>query len=303
MYIMTDAVTIRQPAMANFMVDSADRNLQGTTPQFSAEIQAWNDFTISKGQPLLDSFARRIACVEVQFPWAIPNITEYNNTFYIVFDNITPIKQLVTIPIGFYTGVELANAVETAIAALATPPTSPIFVDYDAGNRSFTFQSVGQEFSLTNSGFSTIDAVAFFSQPSLLKTLGITVNQLAQPVINNITGITTMIRYTDFVDITSTRINYNSDAKDGTTKANTIRDYVVRIYIGNDINTYIEDPAGTRPFEIHRQIYHPKFIRMNPEQFLNSVDLQVRDQYGNLVYVPPGSTYPDYKLTFVASEQ
>jgi hypothetical protein len=292
--------------MANFMVDSADRNLQGVSTSIapsstSPDTQAWNDFTISKAQPVLDSFARRIACVEVQMPWAIPNITTYNNTFYASF--VVGGLKLITVPVGFYTGDELALAVTASFASLVGIGGPPPTVAYDAGNRTFTITTVGGNDVTIWNGVGAIDYRAYYSQASLLRTLGFTPNQFGIAIVVSRTGIPTFIRYTNFVDITSTRLNYNSDAKDGTTKQNTIRDYVVRIYIGNDINTYIEDPAGTRPFEIHRQICHPKFIRMNPEQFLNSVDFQVRDEFGNLVYVPLGSTYPDFKLTFVASEQ
>jgi hypothetical protein len=303
-----EAVTVRQPAMANFMLDSADRNFQGAAIQVppsgvSPDTQPWNDFLINKPAPMLDSFARRIAVTEVQFPWAIPNVTAYNNSFYISWD-LPALTQKVTIPVGFYTGVELAAAVQAAIMALPTPPTAPMFVTYDAGNRTFTIEATGSPaFILNNNASLVVDYTLYYSQPSLLRTMGITPNQMGTVILTSITGISTMIRYTDFVDITSGRMNTNSDAKDGTTKLNTIRDYIVRIYIGNDINTYLEDPNGVRPFEIHRQIVHPKFIRMNPEQFLTSLDIQVRDMYGNLVWLPPGSTYPDFKLTCIASEQ
>jgi hypothetical protein len=101
--------------------------------------------------------------------------------------------------------------------------------------------------------------------------------------------------------------------KDGDTSIKTIKDVLCRIYCANEISTPSADIEGQTPFLIHRQFMTPKFFRLNPNQFFNSIDISVLDQYGNLVYIPPriGNavatvpyvTYPDFYLTCVGSEQ
>jgi hypothetical protein len=62
---------------------------------------------------------------------------------------------------------------------------------------------------------------------------------------------------------------------------------------------------GSRPFQIHRQYANPKYLKQNPNQMIDWVDIQVVDEYGDLVYIPDpttGRSYPDFQITLLASE-
>ena len=315
-----DAITIRSSADAVFLMDSADRNTtDGGGPGFQggSENQPWNNFRITKGQPLLDSFARRLGVTEVNFPWAIPNVTAYNNFFYMHKDG-TNVTEKIMVDVDFYTGDELATAIQEQVDDAFG--AGEVVVTYDDARRRFKFTGLTANAYSLWYGETQETAVpspkTYFGQASLLRTLGFPINSLDKPLITDfvaigLTGVTTFIQYTAWVDIVSTKIHYSTDARDGNTSPLQTKDVLCRIYCADEISNYAPDPPGTRPFIIHRQFKTPKMIKQNPNQFLQSVDFQVIDEYGNLVFAPgsgigvsPFSTdiYPDYQLTLLASE-
>lgn len=308
-----DVVTMRKPTCGFFMLDSADRNLSGAAATLDADVQPWNRFTITKPQPLLDGFAKNLAVTEVFFPWAIPNINPRNNTLYISFA-VGGIRTI-TIPTGFYTGALLAAEVKDAINALVGVGGVSPYVDvaWNAADRVFTFTPLsGNTFELWASNTGAITFNDWIQSPNLLKTMGFNPAQLGKTILLSLTGSPTFVRYTNYVDIVSSRLHYDNEIKDGDSSQRTVRDVLTRIYCASDVSTYNADEVGTAPFLIHRQFVTPKYIKLNPKQFFNSVDISVLDQYGELVYTPPSrnvipaiatQTYPDFVITMVSSEQ
>lgn len=314
-----DAITIRASADAFFLMDSADRNTTqaGAGSSSSAsQAQPWNNFRISKDQPLLDAYARRIGVTEVNFPWAIPNVNDYNNVIYINQVGGATIKILLNR--DFYTGTELAAAIQAKINAAAPNGFGPgqISVTYDVARRRFTF--LGLSANIYSLWYGPTEETArptvteYFSKASLARTLGLTLQMLDKPFITlgittGIVSAVTMVQYTAWVDIVSSRIHYDTEGKDGNTSPLQTRDVLCRIFCADEISNYGADAPGTRPFIIHRQFKTPKMLKVNPEQFLASVDFQVVDEYGNLCFSPAGrgfdyDVYPDFQLTFISSE-
>lgn len=309
-----DVITMRKPVSAFFMIDSGDRNLTGAATGRISEpdLQPWNEFRISKPQPLLDGFAKNMGVTEVYFPWYIPNITSYNNTFYIQF--VVGGLKTITIPVDFYDGASLAAAIQAQLNALVGIGGSPPTITYDAGRHIFTMTTVGgNDFTIFAALQNTNDYAYYQQNASLLKTLGFSAGQNGANVVTSISGGPTLIRYTNYVDIVSSRLHYDSEMKDGDTSLKTIRDVLCRVYCANEISTPSADIEGQTPFLIHRQFMTPKYFKLNPNQFFNSIDIQVLDQYGNLVYIPPrignpvGTSpfvsYPDFYLTCIGSEK
>lgn len=308
-----DVITMRKPVSAFFMIDSGDRNLTGASGRLSdPDVQPWNEFTITKPQPLLDGFAKNMGITEVFFPWCIPNVNSYNNKLYFQF--AVGGLQTITVPVDFYTGDALADTIQTALNALVGIGGPAPLIEYDAGRRTFTFTAQGgNDFTIYAALQDATDFKYFQLNASLFKTMGFSGGQNGTNVITSMTGGPTFIRYTNYVDIISNRLHYDSEMKDGDTSVKTIRDVLCRIYCANEISTPSADIEGQAPFLIHRQFMTPKFFRLNPKQFFNAIDIQVLDQYGNLVYIPPrignpiGTSpyvsYPDFYLTCVGSEQ
>jgi hypothetical protein len=311
-----DVITMRKPLSGFFLLDSADRNLTGASTRLSPEAQPWNNFSISKPQPLLDGFAKNLAVTEILFPWAIPNITTRNNIFYIEFAN-GGIKQI-EIGVGFYNGTALAQEIQNQIDDLQGVEfqgNAPyVNVDYNQAGRYFSM-TVNNEnnFTLYSSENKQFDFLTWTQNASLLKTLGFNPAQQGQQITDAIIGSPTFIRYTNYVDIVSSRLHYDNDIKDGDSSQKTIRDILCRVYCANEVSTFSVDEVGTAPFLIHRQFMTPKYIKLNPKQFFNAIDIKVFDQYGDLVYTPPTQVegadlpytevYPDFVLTMVSSEQ
>lgn len=314
-----EAITIRSSADAFFLMDSADRNTTQIGENrdvgliVTSQSQPWNNFRISKNQPLLDAFARRIGVTEVNFPWAIPNITPLNNVIYI--HNRTTLDTVkIEIQRDFYTGTELAAALQARINAQIG--AGNMTVTYDIARRRFTFavaagaQTIGYDiWYYQGPNIVRPTPKEFFSQASLCRTLGLQLRQIGVSIApgESITGSVTFIQYTAWVDIVSNRIHYDTEGKDGNTAPTQTRDVLCRIFCADEISNYGADAPGTRSFIIHRQFKTPKMLKLNPEQFLASVDFSVLDEYGNLCYAPTGTpqdeeVYPDFQLTFISSE-
>jgi len=127
----------------------------------------------------------------------------------------------------------------------------------------------------------------------------------------SMTGLVTLTAYTDFVDITSSKLNLYSDVKDGSSASGGTDPVICRLFGNNEIS-YNPDQAWT-PFIIHRQFPLPKTIQWNPESTIDWFDIQVRDMYGLPVPTPAfrwttsfgaldSASYPDFQITFQASE-
>ena len=121
-YIPTEkGQTIRQPATANLMIDSADRN--GTV------YPSAGNFQITKNSSILNGFFTRIGVTEVVLDWNQPNIiSEVNDVIEITVSGVTEPLEL---PQGFYT-VERAldSIVDLANTAF---PTKTFTITYNVG--------------------------------------------------------------------------------------------------------------------------------------------------------------------------
>jgi hypothetical protein len=142
-------------------------------------------------------------------------------------------------------------------------------------------------------------------------------------------GIASM-NYTSYIDVISNTITINQFTRDVSTDNNTGYNLLARIYInqnlrpninktlitGSDGTTvagynYTYDYPGMTPMMINWEAEYPKQIRWDKEAFLAGVQIQLKDDMGNLLYfqdepVNLVSQYGDtgYALmTFMISEQ
>lgn len=317
-----EAITMRKATNGLFVLNSADRNYTGAATSNDADTQPWNSFRITKPQPLLDGYVKNMGATEVRFPWAIPNITSRNCSIYIKYGSDLVLRKAL-VAVGFWTPSELATQLHNAFVAAGTPGgvTAPT-VTYNDDDRSYVIAPADNNSGFflytdpiaydTSGNIININNAEYIRKPSLARTLGLSVKQLGvfftllNPDSLDVKTQTTFVTYTDYVDIISNRLCYDSDVKDGDSSVKTISDLICRIYLADEISNYAIDPPGTRPFMIHRQYVTPKYLKLNPTQFFNSIDIQVRDMYGDLVVLPPyyaklGITYPDFQITFVSS--
>jgi hypothetical protein len=308
------------------VIDSDDRNVSttlGLNP-LTGENQPWNDFQITLPDRLVTGSINSLMLKELVMPWAIPNITTYNNTMVIASTSTpNPFQYNITLTPGFYQPSDIATAINTQITTQGAGGMGVhITVQWDAVSSYFDWGAIDIEGQTVTFEVEGIPAIPQYIQnPSLMKTMGFSYAQFAQqlsvPIGNNnflfSTGSTSCL-YTSYVDIVSTRLNQYRKLQDGASKNASRQPFVTRVYCANEtsMNPSSGNPVGTEYFVINRQ-FREKVIAWSPEGTIDSLDFRVYDQYGNLVWLPSqsynpaiwgASVYPGFKMTFkVVSEE
>jgi hypothetical protein len=296
-----------------FLLNSMDRfqnaSLGGTN---ILAVQNWNDFKLQKPAYLMNAFAERISIAEIRFPWFIPNITARNNSFWIRKTATEIVPNEVVVPVGFYTPAELIASLNGLLTTLY-PTDTPAF-DYDAINQIYSLSCDVNFMVYESDPEDGLTAVEYYSRvPSLLRTMGFSLDQIVfithtVPMV----GLPTNTLYTEFVDICSSKLMMNTDAQDGTSANEASKPSVVcRVFLADESSQVTTAPLGCRPMLIHRQFVNAKQTKWSSDQFIDWLDIQVYDQYGQLVplptYVLEGfpariGAYPDFQITCLASE-
>ncbi len=107
--------------------------------------------------------------------------------------------------------------------------------------------------------------------------------------VNGINGSTYTGLYTQYIDICSPTLCQAQYVRDGNTNQKVIRrDLICRLYIANEVSMFQTDPTGTRPFVIHRQFKNAKVMKWTADRSIDSIDIQLYDQFGNPLPVLPG---------------
>ena len=291
---VSDAVTVRPPATANFFVDSVDRN-RGSAAQAG-------DFIINKGESLFNGFFNRLAVNEIVLNWGVPNISAYwgNNTISITNLAVGGSTQILTLPQGFYSVLDcLREIITLANAAFAADPIPIVF--------SLAFVN-GTLILVATQNFQINWNTAQIK--SLARLLFVPV-QLNVP-ITGATGVVPSSPFllgTRYIDIVSQQLTYNQELKDNTT-AQVRRDVLYRWYFAQDnvpmeyekfpatypasggapavtilTDTNIPVLQGYTAFVQRRTPPFPKQIRWSPEQPIGQVSFQVYDDQGRIVDV------------------
>jgi hypothetical protein len=103
---------------------------------------------------------------------------------------------------------------------------------------------------------------------------------LGQTSFNAIVGANYSGLYTEYIDVTSPQLCQAQYVRDGNTNQGANhRDIITRLYIADETSQEITANIG-RPFQIHRQFKNPKIMKWTAERSIDSIDLQLWDQYG-----------------------
>lgn len=315
---------IREPTSEYLLLDSANRGFAKTSVPITPPPpppaspfgiiptkEAWNNFRLQKREALMNAFARRIQVSEIRFPWSIPNITTYNNTFYYSLDGGSTIAPVSLTP-GFYTPAQVVTALVLAL------PAGSMAISYSATTQKFSFTALAPNSLTLYASISPSTTLNdYYQTPSLLLTMGMPVYMLGNTIASGITiiGQPTSCSYTDYVDITSDKLMTYTDVRDGNSREGGQSSLIARVYANDEVSIPATNPITSAPFYIHRQFKNPKNIKWNPDAVIDWLDIQVYDMFGNIVYLPtdtipntspaitvPG-TYPDFQITLLASEQ
>ncbi len=268
------AVTIRQPATANLMIDSNDRD----STRFPS---AW-DFQITKSQSIQNGFFTRIGTTEVVLEWCEPNLVLQTITFDISGAS-TRSNQSVTYAAENLTVAALLDSICSNLAGANgctfTPTNKLGYWGIDCS---------GGKFSVVNT--------------PLAEKLGLAIGTpLAARQI--ITGCTDIRAYR-YIDITCPQLTYAQDLKDNSTQTIN-RDVLCRWYFAEDVPENLDAYGfpilqGYLPF-VRRRIYNPpKQIKWDNNLPLGNLSFQVYDQNGTLLSTSDEAT--EWLMTLQLSE-
>jgi hypothetical protein len=278
--------TSRAPASAFLLIDSQDR-LQTSTKEsfynnwFISADQPVNDFTIFKRQPFLSGYFHRIAVAEVRFEYCSPNINLRNNkiTFIVGAGESYDIE----ITQGFYTPQELADELEAQL-------------DIDIPGQTWTVSYVNSHFQIESDEEFQIVPFEYEDPQQIVKGLYFMMNwniNNSAPDTSQIAMDFPSLTYTKYIDICSRQLTQYQKVKDNSTRENQTPAVLCRLYLGNYNAEGLPTTAGqettwpgARPVVIQRIMNVPKYSMWNPGQFIDQIDIQLRDDSGNLLFIP-----------------
>jgi hypothetical protein len=223
---------------------------------------------------------------------------------------------VVTVAPGFYTGTELAAAINVASTA-AGAANVPVIVAGDIPQ--CTFNAVSNRFTFTAPPAPSAPRFAAwnFTSPSTFPAQQNLVSQLYKDILsimgyyteqNPAVGpgaFTTFVSgsapltFTQYIDICSPQLCKFQFFRDGSTTNLARRsDVICRLYISNNVATQEEE--GTRPFVINRQFTNERVMRWTADNSVGTIDVQLYDDTG----LPLQTTWQPrpYQITFNAYE-
>jgi hypothetical protein len=256
------------------------------------------DFTIQKGEPLLNGALTRIGVNEIVFPWTIPNINKKTRQIKVEWIvGVTPGSATVTLDEGFYTPSDLAAAIQAKVRLLnggvglnlftmtygvnLNGINNPLFV-YNTNNANvigfapMTYDSPAYPF--TDNSNQLFDILGFNdSNVGVLTTFGVGVDTYCQA-----------IRY---VDIVCTQLTANQAVKDALSQPIS-RDILARLYVGtapgqqSTVKCSAAEfcPPGCMPTTLYRDYAQAKQIAWLPNCPIGGyLRFQVYDDTGDLL--------------------
>ena len=312
-----EGVPIRPPASAYLFIDSRDRIQSGASGVTEPRVvsaqgnQPYNQFTIEKRQPFVTGYFTRIACTEVRFPWISPNVNPYNNEFVLqrcsTGTGLTPLGQpstivfqsTLTVPTDFYYPVQLADTLSTLMNT--ADPAGQYDVNFSPSG---VFDIVSEASSNNEIAFipssnqdrgglvSVLNLASEFLYTSTFGTSSnVAIYDTNQAIVGNYGP---KMSYTDYVDVCSRSLTQYQKVKDNSTRENQQPAVLYRIYTGDnshqnytsgDINSRQEWP-GCAIGMIQKDITNPKYMSWSPGQYVDKIDIELRDDNGRLLFVP-----------------
>jgi hypothetical protein len=303
------ADTIRQPRSAYLLIDSADRIQQSElNPEdiLEQDQPPLNDFTIFKRQPFLSGYFTRLSVTEVRLDYNTPNINPRNNKIDVDVSGVVSTTTL-TVPQGYYTPTEFAAALQTELNDIAGNTWT---VTYNDENYNFIIvNTTNNEWSFTPYAYDTVAQTfkGLYYRMNWAAGLG---PGTAGDDITMASSSFPSLRYTDYIDVCSRQLTQYQKVKDNSTRENQTPAVLCRLYLANYTcenvgKTPMDETCwpGLGPSVVHRIWSVPKYSAWSPGQFIDQIDIQLRDDVGNLLYLADEPVSGNnFQLTCHASE-
>lgn len=305
---------IRMPAYAQLNINSVDRYASATQPvsqyalfQQGASLVKANNFNISLQRPLLSGYFTRLTVSQAQLQWSVPTIVANVNDEMILFDISNNIAYEITLSPGFYNGSQLAAQIQTQVVAQAGASWSAFTCTYSTLKYGFVMASnvAGLNFRLiTSSQIPGPPVPQNTSVLNLYSMIGVTYTNTSLSTSTQFLGPSRFV-YTSYIDIISTKLTQYMRVKDSETAYNADTSVLCRIFT-TPLNQIVRGDAsgnliGSTPFTLTWDPNMPKHIKWDPSQYVYDFDIQVKDEFGNLVPWSSGNPF-EFQLTLLASE-
>jgi hypothetical protein len=247
----------------------------------------------AQNQNIIQGQIQSVAVSEVNFPYDIPNVQNGLNVFSLTSAGSTPAVIPVQVPVGFYTGAELAAEINLDISGSYVAPVT--FADipicfYDNVSNRFYFEPPAAPTNPNYGAWFLSSPYTFPVGPlgasanigkDLLSIMGFARGQ--SPVIGPLVPLlgrgAAPLTFTQYIDICSPQLCKFQFFRDGSTTNLARRsDVICRLYIANNVATQEEE--GTRPFVINRQYTNARVMRWTADNAVGTIDINLYDDVG-----------------------
>jgi hypothetical protein len=266
-----------------------------------------NSFTIQSPGSLIYGYITKIVVAQIQLQYNVPTVNQgLNDTFYI---DVASSRYEVNIAHGFYYPDELAAYLQTVIIAKDPVLFSGLLVTF--------FPRTGFVFNNTASG----NDITFFEPEALRQAFNLSAGKVANLYktyrmlgINTSNDIANPIQiskdypnflYTPYIDIFSDILTNYQKVKDTDTSVIRPKGLLARLYlsgVGSPQTTGSTSALGTAPFIMTADLNFPKVIRWTPDQTVTSVDIALRDCYGDLLPGFKNGYSTEFQMTLLCTE-
>ena len=257
-----------------------------------------NNFTIQAPGPLVYGYIKniKVASVNLQYdlPTVIPSIrqgiqTSFGNDIIRIQRQGAATPNQFRIPHGYYTPNELCAFIQGEVRAAVTLQM-PDFTAVYSPRDGFVFRSNNVEnfrFVMLREDFTAVQIRNGIYDIALrtLRMFGLTFKNYQYSDIQY-GGKGTML-YTNYIDICSNNLCKYQRNKDTDSDPKKTSNIVCRFYLaGNQPEILDEDQGlGTSPFSLLQHYNTTKTIRWSAEEAVYELDFQLRDMYGDLLYM------------------
>lgn len=267
-----------------------------------------NNFTLQSQTAYIYGYMYKLIVSQIQVQYNVPTVNlDLNDTIYLIDDSQGGQPYPIQIPFGFYTPDELAAVLQIKIRALT--PFTTMTVAYE--NSGFVFTAAApyiQDFYFPGDVYMQLDLDLSHDQiTNVLKTyrlLGITIDNSIPDILQE-SHIAPNFMYTPYIDIYSDSLTNYQRVKDTDTSIKNAKGLVARIYlsgVGNPQITTGTSALGSAPFVMTADLNSPKVIRWTPDVTVTTIDIQVKDQYGNLLPGYDKGFNTEFEMTLLCVE-
>lgn len=273
-----------------------------------------NNFTITAPSALMNGYISKLIVSQIQVQYNLPTIQSGNNDAMFIavetfagsgVSNLIPIQ----FPYGFYTPEELATMLEvqlnnettqgsefTVIYSQGDPETSgdPNYNPNPPGYYAYVgfiiLCNLNRRIFIPNTILLAANGIPQEDINIFLKTcrlFGFNVLNSPLALSQRSYNIPSFL-YTPYIDIYSDALTNYQRLKDTDTSISRRKGLIARIYLSNTASiqaTTAKGALGTAPFIATYGFESPKVILWTPDTAVNSLDFQVRDCYGELLFV------------------